>query len=50
MCGTCGCGPTEKPVQYRCDCDDDCDCDIIGFDEEPIKVPYCCDRPMKRIR
>ncbi len=51
MCDQCGCGgKLEKPVVYKCDCDG-CECDgIVGFDSEPEAVPYCCDKPMKRVK
>jgi hypothetical protein len=47
---TCGCTPVDKPVQYKCECEDDCSCNIIEFDEEPQSVPYCCGAPMKRVK
>jgi hypothetical protein len=50
-CVSCGCEPTAKPVQYKCDCGDCGDmCSIIGFDSEPQAAPYCCGAPMKRIK
>ncbi|MDG6228509.1 MAG: hypothetical protein QCH96_00925 [Candidatus Thermoplasmatota archaeon] len=52
MCNSCGCEADDKPVQYKCDCnDEDCNCDsIIGFDEVPNNKPYCCGVPMKRTK
>ncbi len=52
MCKNCGCGISNRSVQYKCDCkDEDCNCNtIIEFDAVPNKTPYCCDTPMKRIK
>jgi len=50
MCKTCGCAAGDKPVQYKCECGDECSCAVIGFDEEPKAVPYCCGAPMKRVK
>ncbi len=49
-CGTCGCKEGDKPVQYKCTCEDDCGCSIIEFDKDPKATPYCCGQPMKRIK
>ena len=53
MSETCGCGDDCKPVgmavQYKCDCGCD-DCPIIEFKEVPNNVPYCCGKPMKRVK
>lgn len=49
-CGTCGCSEADKPVQYKCTCEDDCSCSVIEFDEDPNATPYCCGQPMKRIK
>ena len=51
MCESCGCKISNKPVQYKCQCqDDECSCGIIEFDKEPKSTPYCCGEPMKRIK
>ena len=46
----CGCKSGGRPVRYECDCDDDCKCPRIEFDSAPDAEPYCCGRPMKRVR
>jgi hypothetical protein len=51
MCKHCGCKTTEKPVQYKCECEEDeCNCAVIEFDTEPEATPYCCGVPMKKIK
>jgi hypothetical protein len=51
MCKICGCGDLGKPIQYECVCpEEECSCGIIEFDEEPKSMPYCCGKPMKRIK
>ena len=51
MCESCGCDNLGKPFQYECEClGDECSCGIIEFDEEPKATPYCCGKPMKRIK
>jgi len=48
MAEKCGCEPTGKSVQYKCSSCEDC-C-IIEFDEVPNTTPYCCGKPMNRIK
>ena len=50
MCESCGCETTDKPVMYKCNCSDECVCSVIGFDAEPDQTPYCCGKPMNRIK
>ena len=51
MCKNCGCENLGKKVQYKCECEEnECDCGIIEFDDVPSSIPYCCGKPMKRIK
>ena len=47
---TCECKNADKLVQYTCDCGA-CDCGtIVEFDAMPNVEPFCCGKPMKRIK
>jgi hypothetical protein len=51
MCKNCDCKKSDKPIQYKCNCNEnECDCGIIEFDTEPQATPYCCGMPMKKIK